>query len=134
MFQLSINEGALPSDWKDGNITLIFKKGSRTNPANYRPVSLTSIVCKMLEGLLRDHLMRHISSCLLLSDHQYGFCKCRSCALQLIDVLDKWTKAIDEGDGIDVAYFYFAKAFDTVPTKMRLAKIQSYGIRGNILK
>ena len=56
MFQLSINEGTLPRDWKDGNITQIFKKGSRTNPANYRPISLTSVVCKMLEGLLRDHL------------------------------------------------------------------------------
>ena len=52
MFQLSINEGTLPSDWKDGNITPIFKQGSHTNPANYRPVTLTSIICKMLEGLL----------------------------------------------------------------------------------
>ena len=52
IFQLSINEGTLPRDWKDGNITPIFKKGSRTNPANYRPISLTSVVCKMLEGLL----------------------------------------------------------------------------------
>ena len=88
--------------------TVHFKKGSRTNPANYRPISLTSVVCKMLEGLLRDHLMVHLSSHLLLSDHQYGFRKGRSCALQLIDVIDKWTKAIDEGDQIDVAYFDFA--------------------------
>ena len=49
---------------------IILKKGSRTNPANYRPISLTSVVCKMLEGLLRDHLMVHLSSHLLLSDHQ----------------------------------------------------------------
>ena len=88
-FQLSINEGTLPRDWKDGNITPIFKKGSRTNPVNYRHISLTSVVCKMLEGL---HLNRH----LLLSDHQYGFRKSRSCALQLIDVINNWTKAIDE--------------------------------------
>ena len=116
MFKLSINEGTLPRDWKDGNITPIFKKGSRTNPANYRPISLTSVVCKMLEGLLREHLMVHFSSHLLLSDHQYGFCKGLSCALQLIDVIDNWTKAIDEGDRIDVTYFNFAMAFDTVYT------------------
>ena len=134
MFQLSINKGRLPRDWKDGNITPIFKKGSRTKPANYRPISLTSVVCKMLEGLLRDHLMVHLSNHLLLSDHQHGFRKGRSCALQLIDVIDNWTKALDGGDRIDVAYFDFAKAFDIVPTKGLLAKIQSYGIHGNILK
>ena len=78
--------------------------------------------------------MVHLSSHLLLSDHQYGFRKGRSCALQLIDVIDNWTKAIDEGDRIDVAYFDFAKAFDSVPTKGLLAKIQSYGIHGHILK
>ena len=59
---LSINEASLPSNWKNGYITLIFKKGSRTNPASYRPVSLTSVACKMLEGLLRDRLMVHSSS------------------------------------------------------------------------
>ena len=78
--------------------------------------------------------MGHHSSCLLLSDHQYGFRKGRSCALQLIDVIDKWIKEIDKGDRIDVAYFDFAKAFDTLPSKRTLSKIQSYGIRGDILK
>ena len=61
--------------------------------------------------------MVHLSSHLLLSDHQYGFRKGLSCALQLIDVIDNWTKVIDEGDRIDMAYFDFAKVFDTVPTK-----------------
>ena len=60
--------------------------------------------------------------------------KGRSCALQLIYVIDNWTKEIDEGDRIDVAYFDFTKGFDTVPTRGLLAKIQSYGIHGNILK
>ena len=58
--------------------------------------------------------MVHLSSHLLLSDHQYGFRKGLSCALQIIDVIDNWTKVIDEGDRIDMAYFEFAKAFDTV--------------------
>ena len=67
--------------------------------------------------------MVHLSSHLLLSDHQYGFRKGRSYALQPINVIDNWTKAIDEGDRIDVAYFDFTKAFDTVHTKGLLAKI-----------
>ena len=61
--------------------------------------------------------MVHLSSHLILSDHQYGFRKGLPCAFQLIDVIDNWTNAIDEGDQIDIAYFDFAKAFDTVPTK-----------------
>ena len=75
--------------------------------------------------------MVHLSSHLLLSDHQYGYHKGRSCALKLIDIIDNWTKAIDKGDRIDVAFLNFIKAFDTVPTKGLLAKIQSYGIHGN---
>ena len=78
--------------------------------------------------------MVYLSTHLLLSDHQYGFRKGRSYALQLIDVIDNWTKAIDEGDRIDVSYFDFAKVFDTVPTKGLLANIQSYGIHGYILR
>ena len=61
--------------------------------------------------------MVHLSSDLLLLDHQYGFRKGRSCALQLIYVINNWTKAIDEGDRLDVVYFDFAKALDTVHTK-----------------
>ena len=93
------------------------------------PTGLTSVVCKMLEGLLRDHLMVHLISHLLLSEHQYGFRTGR-----LINVINNWTNAIDKGDRIDVAYFDFANAFDTVPTKGLLAKFQSYGIHGNTLK
>ena len=126
MFQLSINEGTLPRDWKDGNITPIYKKGSRTNPANYRPISLTSVVCKIRGRSSTRPLNGSSQQSRLLSDHQYGFRKGSSCTLQLIDVIDNWTKAIDEGGWIDVAYFDFTKVFDKVPTKGLLAKIQSY--------
>ena len=90
----------------------------------------------MWEGLLRDHLMVHIRNHFPLSDHRYGFYKGRSCSPppQLIDVIDNWTKAIDEEDRMDVAYFDFTNAFDTVHTKGLLAKTQSYGIDGNTLK
>ena len=71
----------------------------------------------VLRAVFTYHLMVHLSSHLLLSDHQYGFRKGRPCTLQLIDVFDNWTKAIDEGDRIDMAYFEFVKVFDTVPTK-----------------
>ena len=85
---------------------------------------MASVVCKMLEGLLRYDLMVHLSRRLLLSDHQYGLHKGCSCERQQIDVIDKWTKAIDDGESIDVAYVNFTKVFDTVPTKILLAKSQ----------
>ena len=52
VFNLSLEEGIVPSEWKDANITPLFKKGSRNKPENYRPVSLTSVVCKLLETLI----------------------------------------------------------------------------------
>ena len=54
LFNLSLEEGIVPSEWKEANITLLFKKGSRNKPENYRPVSLTSVICKLLETLIRD--------------------------------------------------------------------------------
>ena len=70
--------------------------------------------------------MGHMSSCLLFSDHHYAFRKGSSSALQLIDIIDKWTKATDKGDSIDRAYFDFAKVFDTVLTKRLMAKFHPY--------
>ena len=56
LFNLSLEEGIVPSEWKEANIMRLFKKGSRNKPENYRPVSLTSVVCKLLETLIRDHM------------------------------------------------------------------------------
>ena len=60
VFKLSLGEGIIPSEWKDANIMPLFKKGSRNKPENYRPVSLTSVVCKLLETLIRDHMVEFL--------------------------------------------------------------------------
>ena len=60
VFNLSLEEGIVPSEWKEANITPLFKKGSRNKPDNYRPVSLTSVVCKLLETLIRDHMVEFL--------------------------------------------------------------------------
>ena len=57
VFNLSLEEGIVPSEWKEANITLLFKRTSRNKSENYRPVSLTSVVCKLHETLIRDHMM-----------------------------------------------------------------------------
>ena len=74
-FQASLNQGTIPDDWKRANITPLFKKGDKTNPENYRPVSLTSIVCKLLEHIVHSTIMDHLDKYNLLTTVQHGFRK-----------------------------------------------------------
>ena len=123
----------LPVEWKHANVSAIFKKGKRTAPQNYRPVSLTSVVCKVLESLIRDSIVNHMSENNLFSPKQFGFLAGRSTVLQLLKVLDIWTKILDQGGCIDVIYCDFMKAFDKVPHRRLLYKLEKYGITGNTL-
>ena len=79
VFNLSIQEGIVPLEWKIANVVPIFKKGNRYKPENYRPVSLTSVVCKLLESLLRNHMVEFMNKHNLLNHSQHGFMKGRSC-------------------------------------------------------
>ena len=105
----------LPYEWKLGHITAIFKKGNKSEPGNYRPISLTSILCKILESIIRDHIMTYMLANNLFSLQQFGFLPGISTVLQLLKVLDKWTEILDGGGCVDVIYCDFKKAFDTVP-------------------
>ena len=133
IFQTSLKTGILPQDWKIANITAIHKKDDKKIANNYRPISLTSIVCKILESIIRDDLMEYLKSNKLISKKQFGFLKGRSTTLQMINVMDEWTKIIDSGGDIDVIYTDFQKAFDTVPHNRLFEKLKAYGIGGNIL-
>ena len=134
LFRESLLTGELPSDWKLGEIVPIFKKGCKQAPANYRPVSLTAVPCKVLESLVRDRIMDHMIKSGQLHDAQHGFRPKRSCATQLLATLDDWTRAIEQGDSVDAIYLDFSKAFDTVPHRRLLRKLQAIGIRGSLLR
>ena len=124
IFQESLRLGETPADWRSANVTPIFKKGDRTDPANYRPVSLTSQICKVMESIVRDQMLEHLECYDLLSDHQHGFREGRSCLSNLLTTLEDWTKKIDEPDNcVDVAYLDFRKAFDLVSHKHLLLKL-----------
>ena len=132
LFRKSLHECKIPSSWKDAHVSPIFKKGSKSLPCNYRPISLTSVVCKLLESLLRDALMSHMISNNLISTYQHGFVQGRSCTTQLLAVLESWTKILDEEGGcIDSIYLDFQKAFDTVPHRRLMMKLRSYGVEGD---
>ena len=107
MFEQSLQSGQIPQDWKDANITPLFKKGSRLCPNNYRPVSLTSQVVKLLERIIYDQLMEYALANNLISCHQHGFQKQCSCVTQLLECLFDWTKAYDDEQGVDVVYLDF---------------------------
>ena len=77
-FNLSLEKGIVPSEWKEANITPLFKKGSRKKPENYRPVSLTSVICKLLETLIRDHMLEFLVKHKLINPSQHGFLKAKS--------------------------------------------------------
>jgi hypothetical protein len=132
LFQKSLTTGQLPKEWKTGTISAIFKKGRRDQASNYRPVSLTSVICKVMESILREYIMTHLLDKNLISDRQYGFVPGRSTLLQLLTCLDHWTEAIEDGCVVDVIYCDFMKAFDRVPYNFLLEKIHGYGIQSEI--
>jgi hypothetical protein len=133
IFKKSLSSGEVPKGWKDARISPIFKKGNKTEPCNYRPVSLTSVVCKILEKIVRKHIMYHLSVNNLLSNDQYGFRPHRSCALQLLHVMEDWTKFIEGSESWDSIYLDLAKAFDKVAHRRLIRKVSAYGIKGNVL-
>jgi hypothetical protein len=122
----------MPNEWREGCITALFKKGSRKMASNYRPVSLTCILCKVLEKLIRDHIVNHVKRNTLFSPKQFDFIFGRSTSLQLLYVLERWTKILDEGGSLDCIYLDFMKAFDKVPHQRLLYKLQRYGISPEI--
>ena len=84
IFQASLQQGKVPDDWKQTNVTPIFKKGDRSSASNYRPISLTSVCSKILEHIVHSQIMRHLDAHQILSDQQHGFRKKCSCESQLI--------------------------------------------------
>jgi len=126
----AFNRGILPQDWKFAHVTPIHKKGARNIVSNYQPVSLTSVYCKLMESIIKDHIMNHLLNNKLVSAQQFGFIPCTT---QLLYVLDYFTHHLDKGHSIDVIYLDFQKAFNSVPHQWLLQKISSFGIHGKIL-
>ena len=133
VFSASLHQGILPRAWKQAIVTPLFKKGDRTNPSNYRPISLTCICCKTLEHILHTNIMSHFSNYSILSDTQFGFRKNYSAELQLIKVSHDLAYSLNNKGQTDVILLDFSKAFDKVPHHLLLLKLQHYGIQGNIL-
>ena len=134
IFNKTFKEGTLPEVWKDAHVTAIYKnKGDKSETNNYRPVSLTSVPCRLCEKTVRDIIMKHMTDTSLFSDSQYGFRNKRSCVLQLLEILDYWTCSLDKGKQVDTIYLDIKKAFDSISHRRLIQKLESYGIEGEVL-
>ena len=114
LFIMTFKEGTLPEVWKDAHVTALYKnKGEKSDTNNYRPVSLTSVPCRLRGKTVRDVIIKHMTDNYLFSDSQYGFWNKRSCVLQLLEVLDYWNKSLDGGKQVDTIYLD-RKAFNSI--------------------
>ena len=134
VFNKSLREGIVPSQGLEACITAIHKKGLKSVVGNYRPVSITSVICKMMESIVRDRIVTHVSSNRLFADEQHGFVPNGECMTNLLLAMKEWTEAVEFGYDIDVIYTDFAKAFDSVPHKRLAVKLESLGIKGEVLR
>ena len=109
VFNMSLQEGIVPFEWKEANIIPLFKKGSRNKSVNYRPVTLTSVICKLLETIIRDHMMDFLIKLKLIIPSQHGFLKAKSCLTNLLCFLEEISKWVDDGSPVNVIYLDFRR-------------------------
>lgn len=134
IFRQSISKGVLPTDWLDAVVVPLYKKkGSNSAPENYRPISLTSPCCKVLETLVKKRILGHALACNLISPTQHGFLAKKSTLTNTLTCLNKWFKALEHGEIVHSVFLDFAKVFDTVSHTKLLHKLGAYGVRGDVL-
>lgn len=128
LFNLTLLRGTIPSDWSTAIICPIFKKGDRDDAGNYRPVSLTSTICKVMERILKDKIMLHLHLTSAIAKSQHGFMQQRSCLTNLLITEERVTKLLENGNTVDMVFLDFAKAFDSVNHRILCSKLSSFGI------
>ena len=134
VFSACLQENTWPSVWKEARVVPVHKRSSRSDPKNYRPISLLSVVGKVFERVVTDVVCRHLSDNYLLSDQQYGFRPGRSTSDLLMLLTRKWQDALDEGLDTIVVALDIAGAFDRVWHGGLLEKLRAKGIQGNLLQ
>jgi len=114
LFKFVFSYGKIPAAWKTANVIPIFKKGLSSSVSNYRPISLTSIFCKLYERIIKDQMLFYLSQHKLINRNQHGFLSRHGTCTQLLETINDWSIALRNHHAVDTVYFDFAKAFDSV--------------------
>lgn len=133
LFVASFDSGEVPKDWKDALVSVVFKKGSRKDPGNYRPVSLTCQIGKVMERIIKDVLMGFLEGNNLIYGSQHGFRSKRSCLTNLLEFMERVADSNDKGEPLDIIFLDLQKAFDKVPHLRLLRKLEALGVGGRLL-
>lgn len=134
IFQKSLKTHSVPQDWRSAVVIPVFKGGIRTKVNNYRPISLTSISCKLLEHIIAKHIVCYLENNSLIYSHQHGFRTGLSTITQLVQTIHDFAKAIDTREQVDVITIDFAKAFDKVPHNKLIYKLETVGLNATVIK
>ena len=133
LYTKSMETGTLPRDWVTANIVPVYKKGDKCDASNYCPISLTSIVVKIMEHIIHSQLTSCLEAHGLILNHQYGFCRHHSTTHLLLEATYDWAHTLELRQRCYCLFLDFSKAFDTVPHSRLLLKLESLRITGDLL-
>ena len=133
LFNKYLSLGVCPNKWKLSFIVPIFKKGDPTDKKNDRPISITSIISRVFERILVEHINFYLTTNSIISESQFGFKRGKFVESQLLKCYRHWITAIDNNKFVDFIYLYYAKVFDKVCHNKLIAKLSNIGIVGPIL-
>ena len=132
-FQLSHNLGIFPSSWTPALVFPIPQKEEKSEPSNYRPIAIASLISKTIKTIITKQLLAFLKTNSLLSGHQYGFRQARSTGDLLAYVVHAWSSTLESYGESRVISFDLSKAFDRVWHKSLLAKLPMFGLHPTLI-
>ena len=128
IFQQSYDLSSTHKDWNSAIVTPIFKKGFKSDPSSYGPISPTYICCKIMEHIMLSYIAKHIAKNNILINEQHGFRNILSTITQLINTTTDWANTLNNEGQTCIIFLDFSKAFDNISHKLLLSKLHYYGI------
>ena len=124
----------IPNEWRMADVIPIYKgKGNKHDVSNYRPISLTRTISRVMESIIYSNIVNYCNKFNIINTEQYGFRDKRSTCTNLLELLNDLTNNIDIGNAVDIKTIDVAKAFDSINHNKLLVKLHSYGIASKTL-
>ena len=136
LFNISLRKRQVPEEWKRAVVLPVFKGGNRDRQEvlNYRPISLTPCVTRVLEKILNTQLLKYLQDNSLICQQQAGFLPLQSTTTQLCSLIHQWQMALDRGDNVEAVFLDLSKAYDRVSVPELISKMSQAGFSQNMLQ